>query len=96
MSQGENLILYIDILFIKSLEFIPSYQELWLSGVGTKQYPIHALAMHHGPARCKVLPALYYLTGSEVTSKVNTKLAALRAKPEDYLMDFARGERWNL
>ena len=39
---------------------------------------------------CSVLPAVHHLTGSDYTSKVGTKSAALKANPEHFLSEFGR------
>ena len=65
--------------------------ELWFrAGVGdtTRFVPLHTLYQKLGSKLCEVLPALHSLTGCDVTSKVGTKKAALKASPETYLPGF--------
>ena len=70
--------------------------ELWLrGGVGdsTRYIPLHTLASDLGSDVCKVLPALHILSGSDTTSKVGTKSAALKANPALYLKQFGKNIR---
>lgn len=65
-------------------------KELWMkAGVGEsiRYIPIHILGKKLGDL-CQVLPALHTLSGCDVTSKVGTKLAALKANPLIYLRHF--------
>jgi len=65
--------------------------ELWMrggSGDTTRYIPVHTLATNLGQATCKILIALHMLTGADTTSKLGTKSAALKAKPEMYLAEF--------
>jgi hypothetical protein len=58
--------------------------EVWLrGGVGdkTRYIPIHVLADQMGQPLCETLPAVHALTGCDVTSKVGTKAAGLKADP---------------
>ena len=65
--------------------------ELWIktgSGDSVRYIPIHVLTAQLGRELCQVLPAIHSLTGCDYTSKFGTKLAALKAHPEQYLKDF--------
>lgn len=42
---------------------------------------------------CSILPAILHLSGSDYTSKICTKLAAINADPEKYLLHFAQGRK---
>ena len=67
-------------------------KELWVKGgVGdsTRYIPIHLLAEKH-QSICATLPALHALSGCDVTSKVGTQNAALKAQPAEYLADFGQ------
>ena len=62
--------------------------EIWFRGDkgGTTRFvPLHTLYERFGENTCSVLPALHSLTGCEITSKVGTEKAALKANPERYL-----------
>ena len=66
-------------------------QELWAKAGSQdkiRYIPIHLLAEKLGPKLCSVLPALHVITGCDYTSKFGTKSAALKAEPEQFLMDF--------
>ena len=68
-------------------------EQLWVrAGVGdTSRYvPLHILFQRLGRQLCTVLPALHSLTGCDITSKVGTKKAALKAEPEKFLKSFGR------
>ena len=68
-------------------------QELWLrAGVGdsTRYVPLHTLFDILGRQLCEVLPAVHSLTGCDISSKVGTKEAALKAEPEKLLKYFGR------
>ena len=67
-------------------------EELWVrAGLGdtTRYVPLHTLFQNLGQQLCAVLPALYSLTRCDITSKVGTKKAALKADPEKFLKHFA-------
>ena len=49
--------------------------------------PIYAMVSNLGTI-CTLLPAIHNLTGSNYTSKIRTKSAALKANPEKFLTDF--------
>ena len=66
-------------------------KELWVcAGVGdtTRYVPLHTLHDHLGRRLCAILPAVHSLTGCNITSKVGTKKAALKAEPEEFLKNF--------
>ena len=65
--------------------------ELWVrAGVGdtTRYIPLHTLFQCLGHQLCGILPAVHSLTGCDVTSRVGTKKAALKAEPEKFLKYF--------
>ncbi len=67
--------------------------ELWIRvGVGqsTRYMPLHKIGEEIGLLTCKVLPAVHFLTGSDITSKLGTKSAALKANPQLYLTEFGQ------
>ena len=66
-------------------------EELWIKyGTGDKSrhIPVHKLGCVLGTQLCKVILKSHVLTGSDVTSKVGTKAAALNSEPEKYLESF--------
>lgn len=70
-------------------------QTLWVhAGIGNsvRDIPIHILTEFHGEELCAVLPALHHLTGADYTSKVGTKLKALKSDPEKFLQSFGKGK----
>ena len=70
--------------------------ELWVKyvmGESSRYIPIHIMANKIGPIECSVLFKAHILTGCDVTSKVGTKSAALKANPEMYLLQFGEGDR---
>jgi len=69
-------------------------QELWMRKSAKEIIPIHSLAMKIGSVS-EVILASHYLTGSDVTSKIGTKSAALKAHPENFLRNFGREENGN-
>ena len=65
--------------------------ELWVrAGRGTsiRYVPLHTLHTRLGQNLYCVLPALHSLTGCDITSKIGTKIAALKANPERHLQGF--------
>ena len=67
-------------------------RQFWMrAGVtdSTRCIPLHSLAKKIG-SLCDVLPAIHALTGSNITSKVGTKAAALKAEPVSYLKGFGK------
>ncbi len=80
----------LSIHFAKKLEE-KGIKEVWLHGGvanSTRYIPINTLAGKPETDLCKVLPAVHNLTGCDVTSKVGTKAAALKAHPMQYLDGF--------
>ena len=68
-------------------------KELWVrAGVGdtTRYVPLHTLFDRLGSNFCAVLPAIHSLTGCDITSKVGTKKAALKAEPVEFLKHFGK------
>lgn len=68
-------------------------EELWVrAGVGdtTRYLPLRKLFQRLGDSLCNVLPAVHSLTGCDITSKVGTKKAALKAQPQKLLKHFGR------
>ena len=59
-----------------------SFQELWFirtSGMRRSKLPPHDICTALGDKLTRCLPALHALTGCNTTSKISTKLAALKA-----------------
>ncbi|KAG1685953.1 hypothetical protein GQR58_008894 [Nymphon striatum] len=66
--------------------------ELWIRagrGNTSRFLPLHTLYASLGRDLCTVLPAIHSLTGCDITSKIGTKKAALKANPETHLQGFA-------
>ena len=66
-------------------------EELWIKyGTGDKfrHIPVHKLGCVLGTQLCKIILKSHVLTGSDVTSKVGTKAAALNNELEKYLESF--------
>ena len=66
-------------------------QELWVRagrGNTTRFIPLHILYAGLGPLMSTVLLAVHGLTGFDVTSKIGTKKAALKADAVVYLQRF--------
>ena len=66
-------------------------EQLWVkAGVGktTRFIPIHSIHQTLTPNLAMVLPALHSLAGCDITSKIGTKKAALKADPIKYLLGF--------
>jgi hypothetical protein len=79
------------LLYHMPVFLLHNLEQLWVrAGVGdTSRYvPLHTLFQRLGHQFCAVLPALHSLTGCDITSKVGTKKAALKAEPEKYLKRF--------
>ena len=73
-------------------------EQLWLkAGIAnsTRFIPIHILHQRLIPNLPKVLPALHSLTGSDISSKVGTKKAALKAEPVKHLQGFGAFSKIN-
>ncbi|KAG1677702.1 hypothetical protein GQR58_013762 [Nymphon striatum] len=65
--------------------------ELWIRvgrGNTSRFLPLHTLYASLGRDLCTVLPAIHSLTGCDITSKIGTKKAALKANPETHLQGF--------
>ena len=65
--------------------------ELWMTfGTGdtSRFIPLHFIASQIGQIVCSVIIKAHTLTGSDVTSKIGTKAAALKCTPENYLITF--------
>ena len=70
-------------------------KEVWITagtGASSRFIPIHMLAKSIGETLCSLLPAVHVLTGCDYTSKFGTKMAAIKASPQNYLMDFGNTE----
>ena len=52
--------------------------------------PIHSLHSALGHSITDVLPALHSLTGCDITSKIGTKKAAIKAEPQNFLRHFGK------
>ncbi|KAJ8665511.1 hypothetical protein QAD02_007173 [Eretmocerus hayati] len=69
----------------------PGSQALWNLRSGTdsnkSQIPVHAMALGIGLDKCKTLPAMHHLMGSDYTSKVGTKCSGFQTSPEMFLLD---------
>lgn len=57
-----------------------------------RMVPIHAIAKKLGVQTCNAIVAAHHLTGADYTSKVGTKLSAIHANPQNYLLNFGRGK----
>ena len=57
-------------------------------GISIRFAPLHILHQRLGLNLAKVLPAIHSLTGSDISSKVGTKKAALQGDPTKYLQSF--------
>ncbi|KAG1674175.1 FAD-dependent oxidoreductase domain-containing protein 2 [Nymphon striatum] len=65
--------------------------ELWIRagrGNTSRFLPLHTLYASLDRDLCTVLPAIHSLTGCDITSKIGTKKAALKANPETHLQGF--------
>ena len=65
--------------------------ELWMkSGIGdsSRLIPLHFLASQLGPRVCFLIIKAHVLTGCDITSMIGTKVAALKYKPDKYVMTF--------
>ena len=83
---------FVGALYFWNLFHSHGLKEFWMrAGVGdtTRYVPLHILG-GKVPNLCKVLPAAHALTGCDITSKVGTKLAALKVGPEKYLEHFGK------
>ena len=83
-------------VIIALLYHVPNFlqkgmRELWVRagrGTTTRFVPLHILHARLGSDLCTVLPALHSLTGCDITSKIGTKKAALKADPKIHLHGF--------
>ncbi|KAG1714049.1 hypothetical protein GQR58_001880 [Nymphon striatum] len=65
--------------------------ELWIRagrGNTSRFLPLHTLYASLGRDLCTVLPAIHSLTECDITSKIGTKITALKANPETHLQGF--------
>ena len=63
--------------------------ELWMRKSASDIIPIHTLVGKLGATK-DVLLAAHFITGSDVTSRIGTKLSALKAQPEKRLSKFGQ------
>jgi len=80
-----------DLLYHMTTFLQEGLQELWVRagrGDTARFIPLHILHARVGHRMCTILPATHSLTGCDITSKIGTKKAALKAKPEIYLQGF--------
>ena len=83
-------------VIIALLYHVPNFlqkgmRELWVRagrGTTTRFVPLHILHARLGSDLYTVLPALHSLTGCDITSKIGTKKAALKADPKIHLHGF--------
>ena len=81
---------------IYALSYFVSFdiEELWVrfgTGKHTRNIPIHLIFKELGTNISSVIIKAHILTGCDLTSKVGTKAAALKAFPERFLKDFGEG-----
>ena len=65
--------------------------ELWMkfgTGDTSRFIPLHLIASQIRQIVCSVKIKAHILTGCDVTSKIGTKVAALKCNPEKYLITF--------
>ena len=82
------------------LYFMPEFLskgviELWVkygSDNNERFIPIHLLANRIGYDMCHIILKAHILTGCDVTSKVGTKVNALKANPAQYLSRFGEND----
>ena len=66
-------------------------KQLWIrfgSQDKKRDIPIHSIAEKFGDEKCLALLKAHILTGCDVTSRIGTKAAAVKARPELYLQHF--------
>ena len=71
-------------------------KELWLRyGVAekTRYVPIHTLGTILGQQMCRTLLKTHIISGCDVTRKFGIKAAALKSKPEYYLLNFGESDK---
>ena len=79
------------ILYYMPRFILAGLSELWVrfgSGNSSRFLPMHQFAYQLGQKMCTVIMKAHILTGCDVTSKVGTKMGALRNDPELYLTQF--------
>ena len=82
-------------VIIALLFYVPVFRqkgltELWVRagrGISIQYVPLHTLRARLGQNLCRVLRALHSLTGCDITNKIGTKKASLKANPERHLKD---------
>ena len=75
--------------------FSVGLSELWIrfgTSDKTLHIPIHNLGVVIGSNMCSVILKEHILSGCNVTSKIGTKPAALKKRPEKYLKRFGEDE----
>ena len=83
-------------VIVALLFYMPTFlqkglQELWVRagrGNTTRFIPLHISYARLGPLMCTVLPAVHGLTGCNITSKISTTKAALKADAVVYFQGF--------
>ena len=79
------------ILYYMPRFILAGLSELWVrfgSGNSSRFLPMHQFAYQLGQEMCAVIMKAHILTGCDVTSKVGTKVGALRNDPELYITQF--------
>ena len=90
-SIGDTDVMVLALYFNNDLK-TNGLSELWMrAGVGdsTRYIPLH-LIFEMNPELCSVLPAIHILTGCDTTSKVGTKLSALKSPAAQLLSEFGK------
>ena len=85
-----------DTMITALLFYVPVFlqegvKELWVQagrGTSIRYVPLHTFHERLGHDLCSVLPALHNLTGCDISSKIGTKKAAIKADPEIHLQGF--------
>ena len=75
--------------------FSDGMEELWVrfgTSSNTRHIPLHTLSNMNGPTVSSVILKAHVLSGCDVTSKVDTKRAAINNYPEKYLNSFGEGD----
>ena len=92
-SNDTDVVVYLIYCFHKYLEM--GCSELWVKyGTGDKNryIPVHVISQEIGENMSSILLKLHIITDCDVTSKIGTKEAALKANPEKYLQEFGEKE----
>ena len=81
------------VLLLYFLQYFTSIglKELWIqfaTGQNKRFIPVHKLSCKLGPQMCSNLFKAHILTGSDFTSKIGTKAAAVKCGQIDYLNNF--------